>query len=449
MSENRSKHNSEMLVPLNRRNYWLTIINGMMAMTGGRLMDLRTVLPLLLFRLTGRAWTVGLLETLFVIAPAIPQLIAARWVDTLERKGPQYVRYSVYRFVALAALSASVLAADFIPNIMVAVLFFIFFTIRYAAQGMTTLCFRDIIAKSVPTTRRGSLWMWRWVGGITMIFLVAVPLIRYLLGDNSPLEFPLNYGALLTAGTLVMGVGWVVFAQIDEPDSSPAKHTLTWRQHFARSLRVWGRDAKFRRFVLIRITLVGAGAIRPFFIAFGAQVWGLPDVVAAAFVTIEAISQGIGALVAGQISDRLGNRAVLLLAGGTLLITSLGAVLLAQFVPEGAFEILGYPLSYRVVALGLCFTGGGAFTSIASTGYTNYMLDIAPQRMRPSYLAFERVFIAPVGFVPICFGWLVDAVSYQLVFGIGAALAATALFFAIKIDEPRDELSDEDLKEYR
>ncbi|MFP3903273.1 MAG: MFS transporter [Armatimonadota bacterium] len=449
MSENTSKHDSEMLVPLNKRNYWLTVINGIMAMTGGRLMDLRTVLPLLMVRLTGRAWTVGLLETMFVIAPAIPQLIAARWVDTLECKRPQYARYSVYRFLALAALTASVLAADFIPNIVVAILFFFFFTIRYAAQGMTTLCFRDIIAKSVPTTRRGTLWMWRWIGGITMIFLVAVPTIRYLLGDVSPLEFPLNYGALLASGTLVMGIGWVVFSQIDEPDSRPAKHTLTWSQHFARSLRVWRRDAKFRRFVVIRMTLVGAGAIRPFFIAFGAQVWGLPDVVAAVFVTIEAISQGLGALVGGHISDRVGNRAVLLLAGSMIFITAFGAVLLAQFVPEGVFEIFGYALSYRVVALALCYTGGGAFASIASTGYTNYMLDIAPQRMRPSYMAFERVFISPVGFIPICFGWLVDAVSYQLVFGIGAALSAVAIFFAVRLDEPRDELSEEELDEFR
>lgn len=449
MSEDTPRHNSEMLVPFHRKNYLLTIFNGIAAMTGGRLMDLRTVLPLLMVRLTGRAWTVGLLETMFVLAPTLPQFVAARWVDTLDRKGPQYVRYSVYRFVLLMALSASVLAANFIPNVVVAVLFFVFFTLRYVAQGVTTLCFRDIIGKSVPTTRRGSLWMWRWIGGILLILLVAVPLIRYLLGADSPLEFPLNYGALVGAGTMVMGVAWIIFSQIEEPPSRPARHTLTWKQHFVRGLRVWGRDSKFRRFVVIRMLLMGAGAIRPFFIAFGAQVWGLPDVVAAVFVTIEAISQALGALFAGQMSDRVGNRAVLLVSGATILVASMGAVMIAQFVPEGAFAIFGYELSYRVVALGLCFTAGGAFTSMASTGYTNYMLDIAPERMRPSYIAFERIFIAPAGFMPITFGWLVDAVSYQLVFGIGAALAAGAIYFAVRIEEPRDALRDEELDNYR
>ncbi|NLJ36244.1 MAG: hypothetical protein GX358_08450, partial [candidate division WS1 bacterium] len=45
-----------MLVPLNRRNYILGIINGVAVAVGTRMADPMTILPLLLVRLTEAAW---------------------------------------------------------------------------------------------------------------------------------------------------------------------------------------------------------------------------------------------------------------------------------------------------------------------------------------------------------------------------------------------------------
>ncbi len=441
MPDPKNPNERAMFVPLHRRNYVLGIINGILVQSGNRLLDPMTMLPLLLLRLSGLTWIVGVLQTIIIVSPALPALFAAPWIDTAERKLPIFKLYSIIRFFALLAMAGSVLAGAYLGGTLVAALVLVFFASWFTAQAVSTMAFMDIVAKSTPTTMRGSFWMWRQIIGLFLVLTVAVPFIHYMVGDNAPADFPTNYGILLLVAALVLGISWLVYFQVKEPASKPARHKLPLRLHIARGIRFWRHDPRYRRMVRVLLLLASAGSVGPFFMALAVQQWSFPDTAVATFITVQILAQMGGSVLQGRVSDRLGNRAVLVVAAFVGLSTALVAVCGAAFAPLGGFQVLGYGISYRMLVLCLCFAGSGIYTAHIWPGQVNYLLDIAPERKRPSYLGFTNLFIVPVGVVPLIFGWLAQTVSILLVFGIGALLALAAALLSLRLHEPRDALT--------
>ncbi len=446
MAKFTNPNDHEMFVPLHRRNHLLGIINGVLVQVGNRLLDPMTVLPLLLLRLSGLTWTVGVLQAIIIVSPALPAIFAAPWIDTAERKLPIFKLYSIIRFSALIGMAVSVLAGVHLTGILIAALVLFFFTCWFTAQAVSTMAFMDIVAKSTPTTMRGSFWMWRQIIGLFLVLTVAVPFIHYMVGDNSPAAFPMNYGIVLLVAALILGSSWVVYSQVKEPASKAAHHKLSLRLHIARGMRFWRRDRRYRRMVRVVLLLASAGSVGPFFMALAVQEWGFPDTAVATFLSVQILAQMGGSVLQGRVSDKLGNRRVLVVAAFAGLATTLVALFGAALTPSGGFEILGYGISYRMLVLCLCFVGSGIYTAHVWPGYNNYVLDIAPERKRPSYLGFTNLFIAPVGIVPLAFGWVAQTVSIVLVFAIGALFALAAALLSLRIYEPRDDLTIEQLQ---
>ena len=438
MPEPTNLNDSEMFVPLHRRNHLLGIFNGILVQVGNRLLDPMTMLPLLLLRLSGLTWIVGVLQAVIIVSPALPAIFAAPWIDTAERKLPIFKLYSIIRFAALVGMAVSVLAGVHLSGIFVAALVLFFFTSWFTAQAVSTMAFMDIVAKSTPTTMRGSFWMWRQTIGLFLVLTVAVPFIHYMVGDNAPAAFPTNYGIVILVAALILGSSWLVYSQVKEPSSKPARHQLPLRLHIARGIRFWRHDHRYRRMVRVLLLLASAGSVGPFFMALAVQEWSFPDTAVATFITVQILAQMGGSVLQGRVSDRLGNRRVLVVAAFVGLCTTLVAVFGAAFAPLGGLEVLGYGISYRMLVLCLCFAGSGIYTAHVWPGYINYLLDIAPERKRPSYVGFTSLFVVPVGIVPLLFGWLAQMVSIVLVFAIGALFASAAALLSLRIHEPRD-----------
>ncbi|MFO7945652.1 MAG: MFS transporter [Armatimonadota bacterium] len=434
---------SEMLVPLNRRNYRLAIVNGILVALGNRLLDPVTILPLLVYRLSGLAGAVGILQAIFYAAPALTQLFAARWIDTAPQKRPIFNGYSVVRFIALMGMAGALLGGAYLSHTVILILLLSFFTLWFLAQGITTLAFLDMIAKSVPTTRRGSLWMWRQSLGRVLVLVIAIPFVHYMLRADPPAPFPINYGYVVLSAALVLGISWLIFSRAEEPPGKPAGHTLTLRQHLARGLRLVRRDPHYRRLIRVQMLLISAMAIAPFLITFGAREWDLPDSVAATFLTVGIISHILGAFIVGRLSDSQGNRRVIILAGASILATSVLSLMVTSFAPVGVLDIFGLEVSYRVLVLCVCFLGVGMSMAAVFPGYMNYMMDIAPRRKRPSYFGFASVSLVPAGLVPLAFGWAADIAGFSWIFLAASILSAIGLLLAVRMEEPREVLAND------
>ena len=447
MSQSTGSKTNDTAEPFIRRNYLLAIIgNGTLFIAANRLADPATVIPLLLLRLSGVGWTVGLGYAISMLAPPLPGMLAARWLDTAPSKRRVFNWCSVGRFtgaigVAITVLLAGVYGPQWYRWALVPLLGF--FTLRLLAQGVSSPAFVYLLASSVPSTMRGSYWKWRQFTGLGLVLLFSRPLVRFFLSEDGPYQFPTNYGLLLLLASLVMGLSWLLLAFMVEPPGRPAGRQLTWAQHFARGVRLIRRDADYRRLLGAKVLLTAASSMSPFFIVFAVEDWLFPDYVAATFIGVQIVSQLVGSWISGYISDRLGNRKLMITAAAVTLTTAMIAGAGGLLTPEGGITVAGAYVSYRMMVIALCFIGYGLHQSELLPAYQNYMMDIAPRRKLPSYMGFASMFLVPVAVVPLLFGWMGDIISYQSVFFVSGMLSLVGLAIALRMGEPRDDLMDE------
>jgi MFS family permease len=449
LPEGRGEHHREMLVPLDLRTYRLAIANGVIGMAGIRMADEATVLPLLVLRLSGLAWVVGLMQGLSALGRTLVQVFLARWLDTIQYKLPVYVASTFVRGSSLLIAAAALMLSQRLGLTSVLVIVIASLTLRSAGGALAMLGFTDVVAKSVPTTRRGSVWMWRRLGGLGIALFLSAPFVKYMIGARSSLVFPANFAVLLAISVGVSAVSWILFATVRESPSRRSSRRLSLRAHLVHGWRLVHRRTEYRRYIRARLVLGAASSIRPFLIVFASKAWGLSDEVAGTFLAIQLVGQILASVAAGQTSDRIGNRSVFIMSAIAMTLSS-GVACLAAFGPWQAPGGLVDPdAAVKVLVLGAAFVGGGFFISSSGIGSSNYMMDIAPDRQRPSYIAFASGFTLPLAVLPAAYGWAADTIGFRLVFLVGFALSLAGLAFSIRLPEPRDDISQEDLEAHR
>lgn len=430
------KDRTDIAVPLHRRNFVLNVVNGALSMVSMRLADTSTVLPLLVLKLAGAEWAVGLLQAVQDFGRVAIQVFVARHLDSVPRKMPVYVWGSVARIVSLGVCTAALLYGVDRDPMLVLVAFLASLFVWMLLNGITELAWMDITARSVPSVRRGSMMTGRKSIGIILALLIATPVVNYYLGPQCPMQFPANYGALHVASLLFFAGAWGVFCLVREPAAHAAKRRLSVRHHFARGLRVFQRDPLYQRLQWFRLLMGAAQAFPAFFIAFGKIALALPDQAAATFLGLKLVSEMVASIVFGRVSDRLGNRAVIV---GTSVVSVLtfGAAALCAWLHLLAGPGAPAPTS-AVVLLGAVFVGFGVLQSGRETGEFNYLLDIAPASKRPSYIGFGNAFLLPLSLLPLAIGAAIPAVGYLPIFACATAFSAAALWVSLRMAEPRE-----------
>lgn len=435
-----------MLVRFNVRTYRLGVANGVFSVTGARLADINTIVPLLVHRLSGAAWMVGLVLALRSIVRSVVEVIAARSLDNRGYKKFAYIWSAIGRGAVYAIIAVVLWFADAIPNALVLAAV-VFGLVGYsAALGLGTLAFNDILAKSVPTTRRGSLQMWRKLGALLIVFAGVTPFVAWMIGPDGPFDFPRSFSALFAFSVIFYSISWILFAQVREPRSRSGGQKLTWRQHFRRGLTLFRGDSSYRRVIRIRLLIGMASAIRPFLIVFATDVWNLSDEVAATFLAIQIGAEFIGATIVGRVSDRLGNRRAILVVISSLIFCCTAAVAAGAATWDVPFTLLFWQSNLQIVILGVAFIGSGFFLASLTIGYTNYLMDISPEDKRPSYMGFSTAFTLPLALAPLLYGWAADIFGYQPIFITALVLVLGALYLFLQLPEPRDDLDDGDLQ---
>ncbi len=431
-----SKHRTDIAVPLQRRNFILNVINGAFSAVAMRTSDAGTVLPLLVLKLAGAEWAVGLVQAVQDLGRVSTQLLMSRVMDAVPHKMPLYRSGSVGRVLAMGlCASALFLGVDRDPR-LVLLAFLSGLFLWMLLNGVAELAWMDVTARSVPSSRRGSLMIGRKFLGMILALLIATPLVNHFLGPGSPLQFPANYGALYLTSILFFAIAWGTFSLTREPKAHAARRTLTLRHHFARGIRVFQRDPLYQRLQWLRLTMGITQAFPAFFIAFGKVALDLADQWAALFLSVKLVSEMLSSVVFGRISDRLGNRAV---------IVTTTVVNFATFALAATCAWLDYaagpgtPASRaEIFLLGGVFCGFGLITSGRETGEFNYLLDIAPAAKRPSYIGFGNAFLLPLSLLPLAVGWLAPRTGYLPLFGFATVVSLAALVVALRMAEPRE-----------
>lgn len=428
--------------PFLRRNYALGVANGaLFHLSAVGLINDAIVLPPFVHHLARQAgvaetWAsvmVGLVSALTTVGWLWPQIIFSNIVEPLDRKKPFYVLSGMARIVVYAAAPLGIffLAASHPLALYWVVACALFLHSSFGGVGL--LPFMDIVSKSMPADMRGRFFGARAFWGCLLAFGGAF-LVRRLLNPETGPAYPYNYALIFSLGWLAMSSAILLFCMAQEPPGRPRQVKITLGQQLRRAPRLPRRDRDFRRILIVRVLLGLSGIAGPFYVLYATRKMSVGQGAAGIFVACQVLSTALAALAAGRIGDRFGNKVLMTLAAvaGFLAPVSVLCMRVVPFPPSG---VLG--LSCNVWAFCAVFALGGLAQSCANIAVLNYLLDIAPERRRPTYLGIMYTIAAPLTFAPVLGGALAGWTSYEFVFILAAVFSFLLILSALRLTEPR------------
>jgi len=416
--------------PYTRWNFLVIVLDASFFFAALAFIDPVAVLPVLLSNLTGSQVVIGLMSTLQRAGWLVPQLITTSLVLHRPRRKP-FVIYPCLvgrlPFVALA-ISFILSGAGSHPQTLLLLLIGAY-AVFFFSDGLSGVPWHDIIARTIPPELRGRFFgSMQLLGGLLAIGSGAA--VRHVLADAS-IPFPQNYGRLFVLLCIGMALSTFFLALIREP----AGAALEEPQSLARIVR--SIPSTLRRYPLLRRMIVAqiicgvAGLALPFYAVYAHARLGLPDYTGGLFVWAATAGSVGASLIWAYLSDRRGSTAVIRAVTFLVIAAPLYALLTPHLVRAAHMDAAMAPL-YAIAFLLTGATWGGMWM-----GFTNYVLEIAPEEIRPLFLGLQATLSAPTVIMPLLGGWVLAVLPYEALFAIVAAGGLASLIYAYRLPEPR------------
>lgn len=408
---------------------------------GFSLISKETVIPVLVSQLTDSKLAIGLVPAMWSLGIYLPQLLTANLAERMVFKKPfvMYVSLAVerlpYLLVGLGLLGFAVNA----PTVaLLAVLLGL--AVASMGAGVATPAWMDMIAKVIPTKRRG-IWLGLGHGlgmliGVGGAWFVGRVLVTY--------AFPGNFALLYFAAFGVMFISWFGLALTREPASATTKAAVPLFRYLRSVAGVLQQDHNFRRYLigksLVNLAAMSAG----FFAVYGTELFALDGRGVGLLTAVLAGTQAVMNPIWGLVADRVGHKSVLTAASLFILLAPLSVLIAGgtgpEAAPDPALSAAAHSFSGAVpLAFLLTFVFLGTFLAADHTSSLNIILEFSTPESRPTYAGLTNTLLAPflIG-APIFGGLLAGAFGYAQMFRISAAFAVVALgLMLFWVKEPR------------
>ena len=378
-----------------------------------------TIIPLFLSYLTESTALIGFVAALFHIGWQLPQLLTSSYVAGLDRFKPMVMVTTLFERLPYFGLALVALAIPTIGTDVALILTLILLAVQALGGGFTGTPWQSMISKIIPANRLGTFFGVQSAGvnlfGVGGALLAAVILDRFAYPDSFSLLFGIAGISLL--------ISYLFLARTFESKSAPKDvvERMNWRDFGRRLRHILYANQNFRWFLIARsLTSLSLTAVS-FYTIFGIRRFDMSPEFAGVLTSILLLSNMLCSSVIGWIGDRWGHRRVLIVAN-LLTVLAIGIALAA---PSVSWFYLVFALTGVVNATqwSTILTITVQFSSVAE---------------RPFYIGMSNTFIAPVTVLaPIIGGWLADAASFELTFGIFAVAGLLSiLVFVILMQDP-------------
>jgi len=404
-----------------RFNFAMGLVHGILFRAGTAFSEPMSVLPIFLEHFTSSRTMIGVFSALISGGGVFPQLFVANKVERKRRKKPVLL-WAIWARMACWGILAGITyfwigSKD--PLVLLIAFIMLLFTFSFCG-GVASIPFFDIWSKAIPPTLRGRFFGHRQFWGGLMA-VGAGYVVKRILG-NTDLTFPENYALLFSLSFIFIGLSYVGLSSVREPEGQPNPEKRNFRSFLRESLRILWKDKNFGRFMLARLAGSFGSLAMPFYVLYATAELGISIKQVGIFVAARMVGAITSNLLWAQLSDRIGNRIVIVLCtvSGTLV------PLLAILAPS-----VGHGLMVVVfVLVGFSISGG-------MIGYKNYLLEIAPEPSRPAYLSLDGTLSGATMFLPVLGGVVADAFSYRAVFALALAVLTVAFLLSLRLKAVR------------
>jgi MFS family permease len=362
---------------------------------------------------------VGAIPAVMMLGWLLPSLFAAGHTQTLARKLPFVLRYTVWERVPFLVLAGvAFFLATSAPGLAVAATLAMLLVVT-TTGGLLMPAWMDIVARAVPLPARGRFFAASSTigaaGGFAGSFVTA-SILATLAG-------PRGYGVCFLLAAVFTGLSYVALALVREPGAAtttPPVDLATYLRGIPGLLR---GDRNLSWYLVARaLALVGAMA-SGFYTVYALRGLEAPLWEVGVFTAVLLAGQVIGNLVFGWVADRAGHRLVIM--------AGVAATLAANGVALASSSLETFRLTFALAGLHI---------AAINVSNLNVLLEFAPSpEERPTYIGVGSTLAAPFAFAaPLLAGLLADALGYTAVFALASLASALALgVLAARVRDPR------------
>ena len=391
-------------------NYYLGILHGVFYFAATGLIDYTTILPTFLRHLVSSNALIGFVSAIARGGSIFFQLISAAYLEG-KKKRPVLIKALSVRFLSLVliALSSYLLLPE--HKIAELVLFMIFISTFSFAGGVSVIPFYDIITYNIPSDKLGRFWATRqFIGGILAVGSGYV--VKVVMKNMS---YPNNYLLLFVLATFIFGLAFLSLGNMSEGEVLQ-KSNKSFKGFLYDAVSILKINKDFSSMIVSEFLSHSIYMCLPFIALYATYKLGLSKSNIGYFISAQMVGSIISNLFWGYFADKKGPKFIIISTN----ILALSVPFLSLFVKS--------PIMFVAVFFLL-----GAYMHGSFIGYTNYMLKIASEEKRPTFVSIRGTFNALSYFLPTLGGVVIDNISYNALFMMTTIAALIGLMYAMKL----------------
>jgi len=406
-----------------RWNFFVNVWDEIFVFLGIGLVSRETVMPVLVAHLTDSKLAIGLIPAIFALGMYLPQLLVANFSERMRYKKPYIMLVSgpgERGGYLLMGLTIWYLAQP-APTLAL-ILFFTFLAMSALCIGVAMPAWYDMIAKVIPTHRRGLFaGLGHSLGALASV--IAAFFVGWVL---ERIAYPNNFALLFLAAFIAMGISWIGLSLTREPPSTTVKAHMPLVLYLRQLPAILRKDSNYLRYLLARTTIQLGTMASGFYIVYGIERFQIDGAAVGLFTAVLVGSAAVMNLVWGFVSDRRGHKVVLACSAVALVLAAVVAWLATSQTWLYATFIL----------LGVYMAGDGVSS-------LNIILEFCAPEDRPTYIGLTNTLLAPVLTLgPLLGGWLAMTTGYTGLFVTALVFAGVGgVLMALWVREPRKAVS--------
>ncbi|MCH8568472.1 MAG: MFS transporter [Balneolales bacterium] len=403
-------------------NFLLNAGNGASTKLAEQLASPGLVLPWILSAVGAPAAFSGLLVPVQKAGSLLPQLAVSSKIRAYPVRKHFWTAAGTLQGVSLSLMALAVL---FLEGVAAGITIVTLLAIFSMASGIGSVSFKDVVAKTIPKGKRGTLLSVRATAG-ALLTLIAGTYLHLYGGDDEALIF---YFYLLAGAAFLWFLAALLFHVIKETEGATdgARNAI---QEAKEGYLIVKKVPGFARFVLARALMLGLMLIIPFYVIFGRDILGEDIGSLGVFILANALAGLLSSYFWGRFSDKSSRK--VMIWGAAVGLVSVFWVLCFPLLPDYTQNVYVFSAAF--------FIAGFGQTGIR-LGRKTYLLDAAPEKERPLYVAVSNTLIGTVILASVLISVSSAFLGVWWIIAIFGSLIAAGIIAALYMPEAGNMLS--------
>ncbi|WP_047547870.1 MFS transporter [Psychroserpens sp. Hel_I_66] len=378
------------------RNYFLILLSSTLTKLGDTLSNPKTVLTWLMSYVNAPVSLISLVVPIRESGSMIPQIALTKYINKKPIRKWVWVIGSCLQFVAIASIGFITLL---FKGTLAGWLILLAVVVFSLSRSMCSVTSKDVLGKSIPKTRRGTLKGYT-VSVSGVLVLLAGLYMLYKSKSDATIDF---YSNVVFFASVMWLFGAIIYSRIKEFPQAVSEEKESKNKDVVSKLELLKTDKQFRDFVIARSLLLCSALTAPYYVVLAQTNIGKESYLLGLFIIANGIASIISAPFWGRFSDRSSKN---VMAVSVLIASALGiiAYFIISFSETLKSTLWIYPLAFFI--LGIAHGG-------VRLGRKTYVVDMAKGNERTNYVAVSNTVIGMILLVTGGLSALVSLISTE------------------------------------